>query len=68
MKQRPDDGRLTARLTMAAVIGLLLLLPPLLSAFNSGGKVFGIPVIGVYLFVAWAAIILLVALLVRGSG
>lgn len=68
-KRRPtDDARLTARLTLVAAIGLVLLLPPLLSAFNGGGQVFGIPVIGLYLFVAWAVIITLVAVLVRGSG
>ena len=62
-----DDARLTAHLTVAAVVGLVLLVPPILSAFN-GGQVGGIPVIWLYLFGAWALTIALVAVLVRGSG
>ena len=63
-----DDARLTAHLAVVAVVGLVLLLPPILSAFNGGGQVGGIPVIWLYLFGAWALTIALVAVLVRGSG
>jgi hypothetical protein len=67
-KWTADNTRLTASLGATAVLGFILLIPPLLSAFNEGGQVFGVPVIWVYLFVVWAVIIGLVALLVRRSG
>jgi hypothetical protein len=41
------------------------LVPPLVVVFDGGGQVAGVPVIWVYLFVVWAAIIGLVAVAVR---
>lgn len=63
-----DDARFTALTAVAALFGLVLFVPPLLSAFNRGGQVFGVPVVWAYLFCAWAVVIGLVALLVRRSG
>ena len=63
-----DNDRLTGSLVMVAVLGLVLLAPPVIAAFDHGGQVFGVPVIWAYLLVAWAALIGLIALLVRRSG
>src|SRR5437764_68431 len=52
----------------AALIGAVLFLPPLLSAAARASAVFGLPAIWVYLFVAWALLIGLVAVLVRRPG
>jgi hypothetical protein len=56
-----DDERVTGRLVAVALLGLLLFIPPLLSAFDRGGQVFGVPTIWAYLFVTWAVVIGLVA-------
>ncbi|MCE7003312.1 hypothetical protein LWC34_10805 [Kibdelosporangium philippinense] len=71
-KKRPSrpvtGGRLATGLAVVAVFGFVLLMPPLLSAFNTGGQIFGLPVIWVYLFVVWAVIIGVIAVLVGKSG
>ena len=57
------------RLVALFVLGCLLFSYPLLSLFNGGGMVFGIPVLYAYLFAAWAALILLMILVVeRGTS
>jgi peptidoglycan/LPS O-acetylase OafA/YrhL len=63
-----DDGRLTGRLTLVAVLGLVLLAPPLIAAFDHGGQVLGVPVIWAYLLVVWAALIGLIAVVAGRSG
>jgi hypothetical protein len=60
-----SDDRLAARLTAVAVLGFILFVPPLIVVFDQGARVAGIPVLWIYLFVAWAAIIGLVAATVR---
>lgn len=62
------DERLTGLTTVVALFGFLLFLPPLLSAFDRGDQVFGVPVVWAYLFGAWAVVIGLVAFVVRRSG
>jgi hypothetical protein len=59
------DDQLAARLTAAAAVGFLLFAPPLIAVFDRGGQVAGVPVIWVYLFLAWAGVIVLVAVAVR---
>jgi hypothetical protein len=60
------DGRLnTARLVAIAVFGFLLLNAPLLTIADSDATVGGIPVLYAYLFAVWAALIALIALVVR---
>jgi predicted tellurium resistance membrane protein TerC len=60
------DGRLnTARLVAIAVLGFLLLNGPLLTIADSDATVGGIPVLYAYLFAVWAALIALIALVVR---
>ena len=68
MEGSDDDERLTGRLAFAVLIGAVLFLPPLLSAAARASAVFGLPAIWVYLFVAWALLIGLVAVLVRRPG
>jgi len=44
------------------LLGLVLLSPPLLSIFNGPGWLFGIPLLYIYLFAVWGALIGLIAL------
>ena len=48
-------------LVAAFLLGCLLFTYPLLSLFNSDAMVFGIPVLYLYLFAAWALLIALIA-------
>jgi hypothetical protein len=50
------------RLIALFVLGCLLFNYPVLSLFNVAGAVFGVPVLYAYLFVAWALLIMLMAL------
>jgi hypothetical protein len=63
-----DDDRLTGRLVLVAVLGFVLLAPPLIAAFDHGGQVLGVPVIWAYLFVVWATLIGLIAVVAERSG
>jgi hypothetical protein len=57
------------RLIALFVLGCLLFSFPLLSLFNTGGTVWGIPVLYAYLFGVWIGLIALMALMVeRSSG
>ena len=57
------------RLIALFVLGCLLFSFPLLSLFNTGGTVWGIPVLYAYLFGVWVGLIALMALVVeRSSG
>jgi hypothetical protein len=53
------------RLAALALLGLLLFNYPLLAVFNVPGAVLGIPVLYFYFFVAWAALIGLMALVIE---
>jgi hypothetical protein len=53
------------RLAALCVLGLLLFSYPLLAVFNVQATVLGIPVLYAYFFVAWAALIALMALVVE---
>lgn len=44
------------------LLGIALLLPPLLLLFNLPARVLGIPVLYLYIFVAWGALIVFAAL------
>jgi hypothetical protein len=54
------------RLVALFLLGCLLFSYPLLALFDGGGELFGIPRLFAYLFGAWAALIVLVALVVEG--
>ena len=55
------------RLAALALLGFLLFSYPLLAAFNVEASVLGIPVLYAYFFVAWAALIALMAVVVERS-
>jgi hypothetical protein len=55
------------RLVALFMLGCLLFSYPLLSLFNIGGTVAGIPVLYAYLFGVWAALIALMILVVERS-
>ena len=56
------------RLVALFVLGCLLFSFPLLALFNTGGTVFGIPVLYAYLFGVWIGFIALTILIVERSG
>ena len=54
------------RLAALCLLGFLLFGYPLLAAFNVHAMLFGIPVLYVYFFVVWGALIALMALVIEG--
>jgi hypothetical protein len=50
------------------MLGMLLLNYPILTLFNVHGALFGVPVLYAYIFIAWAALIGLMALLAESGG
>ena len=58
---KTQTGARGARLACLFMLGVLLFNYPLLALFNVRGSVFGVPILYAYLFVAWAALIALVA-------
>ncbi len=56
------------RLVALCLLGLLLFNYPLLAVFNVRGTVFGVPVLYAYFFLAWAALIALMALVIERRG
>jgi hypothetical protein len=61
MAEESRSGQLVA----AAALGLLLFGYPLVAVFDVPATVLGVPVLWAYLFVAWAAVIAVVALALR---
>jgi hypothetical protein len=55
-------NRTTERLVGAVFVSALLLNPPILGLFGVEETLLGIPVLYLYVFAAWAAVILLIAL------
>ena len=53
------------RLAALCLIGLLLFSYPVLAVFNVPATVAGIPVLYAYFFLAWAALIALIALVIE---
>ena len=58
----PRRGTSGERHLALFLLGLVLLSPPLLSIFDGPGWLFGIPLLYIYLFAAWGALICLTAL------
>ena len=56
------------RLVALFLLGCLLLNYPLLNLFAGTGRVFGIPVLYAYVFVTWALLIGLMALVVENRS
>lgn len=51
------------RLAALCMLGALLFNFPILALFNVPGTLFGVPVLYAYLFIAWAVLIALLALM-----
>jgi hypothetical protein len=62
----PNRAPINQRLVPVFLLGCLLFTYPLLSLFNNGGHVFGIPILYAFLFSVWGLLILLMALIVKG--
>ncbi len=56
------------RLASLFLLGVLLFNPPLLSIFDIPDYVLGIPVLYIYLFTAWAVLVVLMALTVESAA
>ncbi len=57
----PDDIRRRDRLIGLFLLAMVLLDPPVLLLFGGGATLFGLPVLYLYLFAAWLAIIVAIA-------
>ena len=56
------------RLAALFLLGVLLFSYPVLAAFNVQGTLAGIPVLYAYFFIAWGALIALMALVIERKG
>jgi hypothetical protein len=56
------------RFVALCMLGMLLFNYPILTLFNVSGAVLGVPVLYAYLFIAWAALIAMMALLAESGG
>jgi hypothetical protein len=50
------------------ILGWLLFSYPMLAIFNVPATVFGVPVLYAYIFIAWAALIALMAILAESNS
>ena len=57
-----SDETKAQRFVALCMLGMLLFNFPILAIFNVPGTFFGVPVLYAYIFVAWAALIALMAL------
>ena len=55
------------RFVALCMLGMLLFNYPILALFNVAGTLLGVPVLYAYLFIAWAALIALMALVAESS-
>ena len=56
------------RFVALCMLGMLLFNYPVLALFNVQGTVLGVPVLYAYMFVAWAALIALMALVAESDS
>jgi hypothetical protein len=56
------------RLIALCMLGMLLFNYPLLALFNMPTTLFGVPMLYAYIFIAWAVLIALMALLAESGG
>ena len=56
------------RFVALCILGTLLFNFPILTLFNVPGTFFGVPILYAYIFIAWAVLIILMALLAESSG
>ena len=57
--------RTPERLVALFLFGVMLMFPPILEVFNQPVRILGVPVLYLYVFAAWAVLIVLVAAIVR---
>ncbi|MCK9517133.1 MAG: hypothetical protein WCZ18_12425 [Ottowia sp.] len=57
------EGTTTSAAVALPLLGLFLLMPPVVTLFAGGMGVAGVPLIAIYLFGVWAALILCAGLL-----
>jgi hypothetical protein len=55
------------RFVALCMLGVLLFNYPILALFNVSGVFFGVPVLYAYMFIAWAALIALMALVAQSD-
>lgn len=63
-----DSARKGQRFIALCVLGILLFNYPILALFNVPGTLFGVPALYAYIFLAWAALIALMALVAESDG
>ncbi|MFC4494890.1 hypothetical protein ACFPA8_12165 [Streptomyces ovatisporus] len=63
MAESRDDEQLAGRLVAVALLGLVLIVPPLLAQFDRADRVFGVPLLWAYLYIVWAVVIGMVAVI-----
>ena len=68
MREPRDDEQLTGRLAAVAAVTTVLIVPPVLSQFDRMDQIFGVPVLWFYLYVVWAVVIAVIALVGGRSG
>lgn len=56
------------RFIALCMLGLLLFNYPILALFNVTGTVFGVPLLYAYIFIAWAALIAMMAYVAARDG
>ncbi len=61
------SGQLRERMIVLFAVGVLAFNYPILSLFSVDRHLFGVPVLFVYIFSVWLALILLLALIVRAA-
>ena len=64
MNQFESKGQ---RFMALCILGLLLFGYPMLAIFNVPATLFGVPVLYAYIFIAWAALIVLMAILAESD-
>jgi hypothetical protein len=62
-----DVERKGQRLVACCMLGMVLFNFPILALFNVAGTLFGVPLLYAYIFLAWAGLIGLMALLVESG-
>ena len=65
--QEQQEQRRGQRLLFVSLLFAVLPNFPLLAVFDHDGRVLGIPVLYLYVLLAWATLVLLTGLLVKGS-
>ena len=56
------------RFVALCMLGMVLFNYPILALFNVGGSLFGVPILYAYIFIAWAALIALMAYVAESGG